>query len=319
MTTVFFSYSHKDEQLRDDLEVQLTMMKHEGLIEAWHDRRVVAGSDLNNAISTKLEEADVILLLVSPDFLASEYCWGVEMTRAMERHEAGEAAVIPVILRACDWHRAPFGKLLATPTDGKPITAWADRDAAFLDVAHKIRAAIEARPQRPGSGTAERTIRSLTTSSAPRAAQVRSSNLLIKKRFTQADQDDFVVRAFEFLTEFFNGSLGALEERNSEITTRFRRIDENRFTATAYRDGQKATACTIWIGGETFGSGINFAVNDSGATSATNENLTVEAGDHGLHLRPMLGGFRGQRDRTMTIEQAAEYLWERFIEPLQRH
>src|SRR5918911_929130 len=144
MTTVFFSYSHKDEQLRDDLEVQLTMMKREGLIEVWHDRRIVAGSDFGKAISNKLEEGDIVLLLVNPDFLASDYCWGVEMTRAMERHQAGEATVIPVILRACEWHRAPFGKLLATPTDGKPVMAWADRDTAFLDVARQIRSAVEA-------------------------------------------------------------------------------------------------------------------------------------------------------------------------------
>src|SRR5688500_16580070 len=101
MTLVFFSYSHKDEQLRDDLEVQLTMLKREGLIEAWHDRRIPAGSHLDDAISSKLEEAEVILLLASPDFLASEYCWGTEVRRAMERHEAGEAVVIPVVLRPC--------------------------------------------------------------------------------------------------------------------------------------------------------------------------------------------------------------------------
>ena len=149
---------------------------------------------------------------------------------------------------------------------------------------------------------------------------MRSSNLAVKKRFTQADEDDFLVRAFEFVAEFFEGSLSALDERNPEITTRFRRIDANRFTAAAYRDGRKETVCTIWIGGEAFGSGINFVSNDSGATNTMNESLTVEAANHGLHLKAMMSGFvgHGERDRKLSVEQAAEHLWASFIEPLQQ-
>ncbi len=104
--------------MRDQLEVQLSMLKRQGAIETWHDRRIGAGQEIDGAISGNLEEADIILLLVSPDFLASDYCYDREMIRAMERHHAGDAIVIPVILRACDWHPAPFGKLNATPPDG---------------------------------------------------------------------------------------------------------------------------------------------------------------------------------------------------------
>lgn len=143
MATLFFSYSHADEDLRNELEKQLTMLKRQGIIETWHDRRIGAGAELDAAISEHVENDDVILLLISSDFLASEYCYNREMMRAMERHEAGEALVIPVILRACDWHGAPFGKLMATPTDGRPITQWPDKDQAFLEVARAIRQAVE--------------------------------------------------------------------------------------------------------------------------------------------------------------------------------
>jgi hypothetical protein len=327
MTTVFFSYSHKDEQLRDDLEVQLTMLKREGLIEAWHDRRIIAGSELDEAISQKLDEAEVILLLASPDFLASEYCWGTEVTRAMQRHAAGEALVIPVILRPCEWTRAPFGKLLAAPTDGKAVTGWADRDAAFLDVTRRIRAAIEERARRAASSRGDgrtqadrQEKQAIATAIAARAPQVRSSNLAVKKRFTQADEDDFLVRAFGFIAEFFEGSLAALDDRNPDIETRFRRIDANRFTSVAYRDGRKEAACTIWMGGESFGHGINYVANDSGATNTLNESLTVEKSDHGLYLKSLMGGLagKGERDAKLSVEQAAEHLWDSFIEPLQR-
>lgn len=143
LATLFFSYSHADEALRDQLEIQLALLKRQGVIETWHDRRIVAGDELDKAIGGHVENDDIILLLVSPEFIASDYCYEKEMARAMERHNAREATVIPVILRFCEWHHAPFGKLMATPTDGKPVTSWADRDQAFLTVAQAIRIAAE--------------------------------------------------------------------------------------------------------------------------------------------------------------------------------
>jgi hypothetical protein len=140
---VFFSYAHEDEDLRDELKKHLSMLKRQGLIKDWYDRRIGAGKELNGEIYTHLNAADIILLLVSPDFIDSDYCWDVEVKRAMERHEAGEARVIPVILRPVDWKDAPFGKLRALPTDGKPVTTWANPDEAFKDIAQGIRAVVE--------------------------------------------------------------------------------------------------------------------------------------------------------------------------------
>ena len=89
--SIFFSYSHKDEALRDQLEVHLAMLKRQGVISTWHDRRLVAGDDVDTGIAKELNQADIILLLASPDFLASDYCYGVEVARALERHAAGQA------------------------------------------------------------------------------------------------------------------------------------------------------------------------------------------------------------------------------------
>lgn len=135
---MFFSYSHDDEKLRDQLEKQLAMLKRQGVIETWHDRRIGAGENIAPAIDEHINRDDIILLLVSADFIASDYCYDIEMKRAMQRQDAGEAVVIPVILRACDWHHAPFGKLNATPGDGKPITQWSDIDEAFLQVGKSV-------------------------------------------------------------------------------------------------------------------------------------------------------------------------------------
>ena len=140
---VFFSYSHRDEDLRDELAKHLSILQRRGVIDAWHDRAIEAGAERQSEIEQQLNRADIILLLVSADFLASDYCYDVEVRQAMERQEAGEARVIPVIVRPVDWQDAPFGKLQALPKDGKPITKWDDQDEALLDVEQGIRHTLE--------------------------------------------------------------------------------------------------------------------------------------------------------------------------------
>ncbi len=139
---VFISYSHRDEPLRRALEDHLSLLRRQSWISTWHDRRS-AGTEWVDQIDAHLESARMILLLVSPNFMASEYCYGVELRRALERHAAGEARVIPVILRPVDWKDAPFGKLQSLPKDGKPVTSWRNRDGAFANIGEGIRRAIE--------------------------------------------------------------------------------------------------------------------------------------------------------------------------------
>ena len=140
---LFFSYSSVDRPLRDELERHLALLKRRGVITSWHDRQITAGSEWAGEIDAHLDSADVILLLVSADFLHSDYCYDVEMTRAMQRHEAGEARVIPVVLRAVEWQTAPFGKLQAAPAGGVAVTSWKNRDEAFADVVRAISTAID--------------------------------------------------------------------------------------------------------------------------------------------------------------------------------
>jgi tetratricopeptide (TPR) repeat protein len=118
-------------------------LKRQGVIASWHDRRIGAGTEWAGQIDDHLNSAKVILLLVSSDFLASDYCYDLEMKRAMERHDAKEACVIPIALRPCDWKGAPFGKLQGLPKDMKPVTSWANQDEAFTDIARGIRQAVE--------------------------------------------------------------------------------------------------------------------------------------------------------------------------------
>jgi hypothetical protein len=140
---LFYSYAHEDEPLREELEKHLRMLSREGLISEWHDRKILAGAAWAQEIDAYLEAASIVLLLVSPDFLASDYCYEIEMQRALERHRLGLARVIPVILRPCDWQHTPFASLQCLPRNGQPVTTWYDQDEAFLDIAQGLRRVIE--------------------------------------------------------------------------------------------------------------------------------------------------------------------------------
>jgi hypothetical protein len=321
MPILFFSYSHKDEHLRNELEVHLSMLKREGLIDSWHDRKIPAGDEFDKTINGKLEEAAVILLLVSPDFLASPYCYDKEIATAMQRHERGSARVIPVILRPCDWKNAPFGKLLVAPTDGKPITKWPDRDEAFLDVVQHIRDGLTAVDG--GYRRKESRIPALTTQPTTAVVKPRSSNLRVRQHFTDADKDRFLDDAFEFMALLFENSLKELQDRNPGIEGRFKRIDARSFTAVIYKDGREMSRCAIKHGSSAgFDRGITYSTDERAMTHSFSERLTVEEDEQSLFLKPAgmrmwaLGGQK-QRDH-LTFEGAGEYYWEMLMEPLQQ-
>lgn len=140
---IFYAYSHVDEELRNQLEKHLSILKWQRIITNWHDRRITAGTEWEGQIDEHLNSADIILLLISSDFIASTYCYDIEMKRAMARHETCEAHVIPIILRPVLWRDAPFGKLNGLPTDVKAVTTWDNQDEAFLDIAEGIKKVIE--------------------------------------------------------------------------------------------------------------------------------------------------------------------------------
>lgn len=164
---VFFSYSHRDERLRDKLALHLALLQRQGVITSWHDRNISAGSEWAQAIDEQLNSAKIILLLISDHFLASDYCYDIEMQRAIARHEAGEAVVIPIILKPVDWRGAPFGKLQALPKDGKPVTKWSNRDEAFLNIAQGIREAAQALEVTPPNQTPAAPPEAPTATSSP--------------------------------------------------------------------------------------------------------------------------------------------------------
>jgi hypothetical protein len=139
---VFCSYSHADEKFRSELEKHLALLSQQDAIHVWHDRRIDPGAEWKKEIDKNLEEADIVLLLVSADFMASQYCTGIEMKRALERQNSGSTRVVPILIRKCDLEGAPFAGLQWLPTGSKPVKNWSDRDEAWTSVAKGIREVV---------------------------------------------------------------------------------------------------------------------------------------------------------------------------------
>lgn len=325
MTTLVFSYAHADEALRNELQKHLSGLQRLGLIRTWHDRRILAGQDFAAEIDQHFETADVVLLLVSPDFIASDYCYNIEMTRALARHEQGEAVVIPVILRPCHWHALPFGKLLAATVDGKPVTHFATLDDAFYQVVEAIKRAIAALP-RTGHATSASPAAAATPSSLAVEAptdmdtvqELRSSNLRIRRRFTDRDRDQAQREGYQAVAGYFEKSLAELKARNPDIDTHFERPTTQAFEASIYVEGKRECHCGVWFGTNSIMSGdIGFSF---GGVTPNSFNETISLADDGytMGFRPLGMAFYGTRSEALlTPEGAAEYLWSIFIRPLQ--
>lgn len=325
MATIFISYSHRDEDLRKELETALSALRRQGLIEVWHDRRIEPGADFAAEIDQNLEAADIVLLLVSSYFIASDYAYGIEVARAMERHERGKARVIPIILRPTDWHGLPFGRLLALPPDGKPVTQYPDLHEAMLEISKGLRKVLEvlrqAEPARSAAAPRpEHVVPDIPArSERSEAGGPRSSNLRVKREFTDRERDEFLDETFEYLARFFENSLKELKHRNAGLDFRFRRIDANRFTAAVYAGGSAVSQCTIWRGSRSsFANGIAYTHGETDGANSYNELLSIADDGYSLFLQALGMSFRGRDgEDALTPQGASEFLWGIVIGGLQ--
>ncbi|HEU5380043.1 MAG TPA: toll/interleukin-1 receptor domain-containing protein [Ktedonobacteraceae bacterium] len=140
---IFFSYAHEDLPLLNRLKTHLMPLQRQGLIEMWHDQNISAGTNWKQEVCEYLNSAQIILLLISSDFINSDYCYSVELKQALERHERKEAWVVPIILRPVVWSGTAFGELQVLPREGKPVTIWANRDEAWAEIVGQLREGIQ--------------------------------------------------------------------------------------------------------------------------------------------------------------------------------
>jgi TIR domain len=150
---IFISYAHADEDLKKELDKYLKVLKRSSKVQVWNDRELIGGQEWDQTIMSELNKANIILLLISVDFNASDFIWDKELASAMQRHEEGTAHVVPIILRRCEWSNMPYAKLQALPRNATPVTEYANRDAAFTEIAVGIEKLVDHINAKIKSGT----------------------------------------------------------------------------------------------------------------------------------------------------------------------
>lgn len=316
MIKLFYSYSHEDEELKNELMAHLSLLSRQGIISSWHDRMIDVGSNIDKSITEELESSHIILLLISAYFLASDYCYDNEMTLALERHNNGSAVVIPIILHPCDWHSAPFGILKATPTDGKAVSKFSNQQEAFTIIAKDIRKAVEKFRLTNLKNDLNGQIHINPNMDIHR--QEHSTNLKIKMDFSDHDRDEFLEGSFKYISNYFEASLQKLEEQNPHIDTKYKNINELGFIASIYSNGNKVAHCNIYYGRDFFTNGIAYSNSESISGGSYNELLNINDDGYSLFLKPLgMQILNSNNTDRLSMKEAAEYYWTIFLKPIQ--
>ena len=304
---VFISYSHKDKVHLERLHTHLAVLHRDGQIEEWFDREILAGAEIDTEIAERLETSKLFLLLVSPDFLASDYCVEMEMKRILERHDLGEARVIPIIVEPCDWMATPLRNLKVLPNDGKPVSDWTNENNAYLNVVEELRRVLEAENTSSVTKQGNVPIEESTVHSKVRRYR-------LKRDFDEIDRSDFREKTFSVMRDYFERAVAEIDALE-DLRGRFVLLSPVSFTCSIVNKLRENGAAHITVSrrNKNMGLGdISYSFTENAFPNMANGMFTIEADEFELYLRSMIG-LTGNPER-LTPEAAAERLWEKFLE-----
>ncbi|HEX8486562.1 toll/interleukin-1 receptor domain-containing protein [Sphingomonas sp.] len=319
MTTGFISYTHADAALKEQLVRHLTPLRREGLIDLWHDGLLRPGEHLDPTVQAALASSDVVILLVSADFIASEYCYEQEMLRAFARQRDGTVRVIPIILRPCQWKGVPIGngetlsEFVALPKDGKAVISWSDTDTAFDNAVGAIRDMLKANH---GNSTQDKVGSRPTNDALVRTHRAGSTNLLgIAAKPTDLDRDRFLRSGYTTTAALFEEKLAELKASDARIDTDFERIDSRSFAASVYLDGKRVGQVSIWHGGDMWRNALCLSYDTATSTrNSMNDWLPIEDTPQGLAFGAGNAMSRQRANGPLDADGAANYFWQNFLE-----
>ncbi|UVF22786.1 toll/interleukin-1 receptor domain-containing protein (plasmid) [Microvirga terrae] len=306
----FISYSHADEKYLERLHKHLSVLRREGDLQDWSDHKILAGSKLGDTISANLNESTLFIALLSPDYLASTYCYEKEFEQARKMHEQGRIRIVPIILEPCDWLASPFSEFMALPKDGLPISEWTNPNNAFLNIVTGLRRIIEGM-EADSSGRLTPVVNvSPTTGRRPR----------VKQDFDSIQKAEFADGAFATIRHYFERSCAELHDLEGQIRAKFEPMSPTAFTCTVVnrgkRSGGEAHITVHNSKGRRHGMGdISYVYERHAGTNTANGWISVEADDYNLYLEHHGGfhSFGGRDDAKLTPEQVAETLWNDFV------
>lgn len=285
------------------------MLRREGVISAWVDRKILPGGPFDAEITARLEDSSIFVALLSPDYLDSEYCYEKEFERALELYELGRMTIVPVIIEPCDWKASPFQQFVALPKDGKPVSEWTNPNNAFLDIVNGLRRLAQAGGKPPATST-----------DAKAEADMPLRRVRVKRDFDSIDKSKFGDCAFEVFKKYFSAASTEIAAASEDIKTSFEEMSAQAFTCTivnrARRDGGEAHITVRNQKGRRFAIGdISYVFEAYSEGNSANGSIRIEADEYDLYLSDdsYIGRRRGDAAK-LTPEAAAERLWNHFVE-----
>ncbi len=306
MSKIFISYSHVDEEVLERLHTHMAILKRDGKIVSWYDKNILAGDDLDSSIKDALNDSDIFLAIISPDYLNSNYCYEKEFEVALEMQKSGDILIIPIIAEPCDWKSSPFGKMKAIPKDGKPIKEWTNQNNAFLNIIDELRLLLEAKQfsnkKEKINGT---------------NAQVQTKNYKVKRDFTEVDRLNFRDESFEIIRKYFEESL---EEINGveQIQSRFVDNEKKSFTCLisnrAKVDSKGYMSIFISLDNNFGRSDLSYSLSERPASNVIqlDKSFTIDHDDYELFWS-FRNSYSSQKKEVLSAVKIAEKLWLEFI------
>ncbi|EJC85307.1 TIR domain-containing protein [Rhizobium leguminosarum bv. trifolii WSM2297] len=301
--TAFISYSHADTKHLERLHKHMAQLLRDGVFETWTDHAIVPGSNLDNEVFTALRASRVFIALVSPDYLASNYCYEKEFEAAQKLEAEGLLHIVPVIVEACDWLSSPLKSRMALPKDGKPIPEWTNENVAYLNVIQGLRAVATSMHKKTSGPTGERD-----------AQEVGGRRLKVKQEFDTIQRRDFADEAFRVIQDYFKTSCEELNQAE-DLRARFEKMSDNSFTCTVvnrgYKGGRDAhiTVHNSKGGRHHFGD-INYSWQSHGESNTSNGHVQVDADEYNMFLS--LNDFMSSEKKRYDAKQVADVLWLEF-------
>lgn len=302
----FISYSHKDENYLERLKVHLAQMKREGLIDEWTDKEIHAGSSLGNVINDALVSSELFLALLSPDYIASNYCFEKEFAEAQKMQHEGKLTIVPIIVEPCDWQKTAFGQLKALPKDGKAISEWTNPNNAFLNVIDELRHLTSKSPIIASNERAD-------------ASEKMVRNYKVKKYFSEVDNYNFKESSYEEIKKYFHSSISEIDSVEN-LQARFTNENKGYFTCLiSNRANNKNSFVTIQMGSEVqrnFGDlSYSFSENVSTNSIQMDKVFSIANNDYEqFWTKSSRGfGFSNQANLQLNAHQVAEEIWNDFI------
>jgi hypothetical protein len=303
MIDAFISYSHKNLEILERLHTHLAVMNRERRFASWYDRNILAGGELDAIISEELQKCNLFIAIVSPDFLASNYCYDKEMKTAISLHDKGQIRIVPIIAEPCDWKNTPLRRFKALPVDGKPIADFPNINTALLEVVEELRRiadSISLKKTQPQENN-------------PFLKATKKPVYKIKREFDQFDKTDFRDKSYKIIRDYLKAQVEEIANLEG-IRARFSDIDAQAFTCAVLNKTRQNLVghLTLYAQSNRIFGDISYSYSENPTPNSSNGSLRIEWNDYELFLKKGFSIFGN--DSPLTALQAAEILWKELLE-----